>query len=375
MTAVVKVKNVSVEDVYSVDSKLISKYTKLAMGKYPDIEDWIPPDRKAVSFDIDGYVGFANGIRQIAVDEILTYAMDVDYQSIDTNDNSILVDLVCKNLNLIPIDQEIAADFKGKISLLVENKTTSIMTIYSRSITVYPTGSKSGGSIASSTSTTSSTSIASSTSTAAGGSSSSTGVDVKLITHRTIPICNLKPGRYLKISGIRIEQGYGKDDAGKFTLLNNVRYKINVDEKKRAMSIAYDPNSFSLRLETAGNITVDTLIDRIYAAGVGKLDRLAELLTDYKNETEWHTEGLDVAFIDGVYVFSIYQEHYMLVNLLAQKCYLLNPDIPYCTKNKKMEKDAAVIYLKYDDPRRLLMDAIESCKVDFDTFKTAFVNV
>lgn len=365
MTAVVKVKNVSVEDVPSVDSKLISKYTKLARGKYADIEDWIPPDRKAVSFDIDGYVGFANGIRQIAVDEVITYAMDVDYQSIDTNDNSILVDLVCKNLNLIPINQEIAADFKGKIGLLVENKTTSILTVYSRSLTVY-NSHKSGG--ANATGGSGATGASSSTDTTG-------GADANLITHRTIPICNLKPGRYLKISGIRIEQGYGKDDAGKFTLLNNVRYKINVDEKKRAMSIAYDPNSFSLRLETAGNISIDTLIDRIYTAGVGKLDRLAELLADYKNETEWHIEGLDVTYIDGVYVFSIYQEHYMLVNLLAQKCYLLNPDIPYCTKNKKMEKDAAVIYLKYDDPKRLLMDAIESCRVDFDTFKKAFANV
>ena len=93
--------------------------------------------RLKLDFEVnDSYSGFANAIRRTLIEEIPVYCMDFEIQDFNTEDKFLLYDFVLKQINLIPINQDINNIDKIKISLFKINKTNKEIKIKSGDIEV-----------------------------------------------------------------------------------------------------------------------------------------------------------------------------------------------------------------------------------------------
>lgn len=354
-----KIKDIKIFEKNIPKSKELDEIVKLMQANgIKDPIDLLPSGWHEVHFHIsDTYAGFANAIRRVLIDELPVYALDINEEMFETDDDFILSDLLKKNINLIPINQETAENYiKHDIYLYKFNDTNDIIDIKASDIKVKEKDKK-----------------------------SKKEVSNNLIPNSNITIIRLRPGKFIRLNSLNIVNGFCKDDAGKFSLLNNVQYKptdmipYDVFSGKGTRSIDYDPKEFDLSFTTCGNIKPMTVIKLTCDVLINKLTQCKKLLTEYINSTKsdtkkyYFTDGLEVQQQSSITYYKFIGEYITISYMLAQRCFILDNNILYCVPAiDRYDNEIAIIKLKHSEPDKLLLKAIDLCVEDVSAIQKQF---
>jgi hypothetical protein len=203
----------------------------------------------------------------------------------------------------------------------------------------------------------------------------------EVIPDTNITIITLRPGKTLYIDDIGFSVGKGKDNSGKYSLLDNVRYRpLNVTpfdmfEGTGTRSIETDPTSFAIGFTTCGNISPKRVIQLV-------TEQLRKLLLDIRKNIEaystienkkfYSSDEMEVIYRDDTYHYHIRKQYFTAVNMIAQRCFLIDENISLCTAGvERYDTQVGVIRMKHADPNGLLIKAIDECLKDTDTVSSA----
>ena len=351
------------------DEKKLEPYIKL-MKKYGvsnPIKLLPRAPRYHVSFKLKNTCSsMANAVRRVFIEELRTKCLHFEDNDLTTNDEFILVDVMQKNIQLLPIEQE-GKNYAGKsISLYKYNDTNDIIDVKASDMSISEKSSKSK-----------------SGKNKESQPNKSTMRIEELIPDPNITIIRLRPGKFIKITDMQFLEGYAKDDAGKFSLLDNVTYDIlgvtPYDSFKHTgkRSIEYDPEQFAISFTTCGNITPKEVINRLSETLIDKLIRAKKYIQDYAKSDQtsnyYYTEGFEATISDEVVSYKFYGEYITLSNMLAQRCYLLDRTILFCAPTvERLDNEIAIVRLKHADTNKLLLSAIDECIKDVNTISKQF---
>lgn len=137
-----------------------------------------------INFKLFANAQFANALRRVALSELKAKALTFELQTIQKNDDAVIPYLVQSRISFIRINQNI--DDNAVFALDVINNTNEEMIIYS------------------------------------GQLKQISGKHINLL--ETVRICILRPGCYLKVPKITVEQGYGYEHS-RFSITADFRYK------------------------------------------------------------------------------------------------------------------------------------------------------
>jgi len=361
----VKIKEVNFKSKISQLNKPENKALKNALSYIAFLENGVdgksllPSGSKyTVDFDLENATaGFANGIRKCIIDEIPIFSMIIDEEMFETNDRYILSDCLQKNIELIPILQEIDPEkFKTwTMSLDVLNSTDEVINVKSGDIEIYE-GKK--------------------------------RIPVESIMSTNISIVELHPAMYLKISEISIIQGVSKDDAGKFAAVSNTRYEIqdmeplahSVEEKEPgSSSMMKDPSKFHIGYTTYRNVKdpktiihrgCDTLSERLVQfqkeLGMVKQDEKTKVISHFSTILDVETRGI-------FFFFNLKEESWTLINMISQYCFHLDLHIPFVAPSIiHPSTEIGVIKIRHSNPIKILLDSISTVLRDIDVLRKSF---
>jgi hypothetical protein len=351
----------------------------------------------------------ANGIRRVLIEELLTKCLWFKDTDLTTDDEFILADVLQMNVGLIPIVQD-GKNYAGKvISLYKYNNTNDVIDIKASDIMI----SSSKVTIKSTDSTLqSSDKSASKEIVPTTDAEDDTVNDVvddaespvphkskkkknpkiggvsndalkELIPDPNITIMSLRPGKFINIEEMSFLEGFSKDDAGKFSLLDNVSYHIlNVDPydqftHKGKRSIEYDPTDFQISFKTCANITPKHVMKKLVDTIMIKLNRAKAFVIEYTKSEDpnayFYTEGFEVKVNDEIKSYRFRGEYITLSNMLAHRCYALDPTILFCAPAvERLDSELAIVRLNHADANKLLITAIDDCITDVKTLADAF---
>jgi hypothetical protein len=324
-----------------------------------DGKDLLPKISKfRVEFEItETCTGFANGIRKCIIDEIPICSLTMESDGFTTSDRYILSDYLQKNIELIPILQEI--DFKKAegwtISLDIINSTDEVIDIKSGDIEIFDGKTK---------------------------------IPSESIMSPNISIVELHPAMFIKISGISIVHGVSKVDAARFASVSNTRYEIldvsplaHTKEEKNLgkSSMMSDPKAFRIGYTTYRNVKDSKTI--IY----GCCDALSDRVTAFKKEMEnvkedpetkvisYFSELLDVETRSDFKFFNFKDEARTLPNMISQYCFILDTNIPFSAPALiHPSTEIGVVKIKHTNAIKIIRDAMDAILRDISILKKAF---
>jgi DNA-directed RNA polymerase subunit L len=324
-----------------------------------DGKDLLPKRSKfRVEFEIAGTCsGFANGIRKCIMGEIPVCSLTMESDGFTTSDRYILSDYLQKNIELIPILQEI--DFeraeKWDISLDIINLTDEVINVKSGHLKIYE-GKK--------------------------------NIPIESIMSPNISIVELHPAMFIKISGITIVHGVSKIDAARFASVSNTRYEIldmvplahNKEEKIPGISsLLSDPTEFRIGYTTYRNVKDPRII--IY----GCCDSLSDRIIAFKKELEnvkedsktkvisYFSTLLDVETRGDFKFFNFKDEARTLPNMISQYCFLLDPNIPFSAPSLiHPSTEIGVVKIKHTNSVKIIQDAMTAILLDVEVLKNSF---
>jgi DNA-directed RNA polymerase subunit L len=349
-----KVKNVKVEEIpfESKDANFQKclDYIKLVD---PNYKKYLPETPKQqLTFELtETSSELANCIRRFLIGELPVYSMDVDEETIETNDSFILSDYLKKNIELIPFNQGISDSDADNLrcSLTMENKTDDIITVYSGDLDMQL---------------------------------GKTPVKSSKYFSSTIPIIKLRPAMSLSIEKIGITQGVAKQNAGKFLLLANVSYKIMdikpVEESKYnrtgESSLNSTPRHFRIGYKTHRNIEPKKVMNECCAQITSRITNIQKELANIKSDTNVHFSDLiDLESKGDVKIFHFKGEYWTLANIMSKYCYLTDKDVPFVSSGIiHPSTEESLLKLRHTNPTKLLTAAIKSILADIATISKAF---
>lgn len=320
----------------------------------PDYKKFLPSKPlHQVQFEITNTVSdFANCIRRFLLDEINVYSMDVDESNILTDDRFILGDVLKKNIELIPLLQELT-DIESnnlKMSITVENKTDDMMTIYSRDIVVSDKKNKKYAN--------------------------------EKYFSLNIPLMQLRSNTTLKVSDISVVKGLGKNDAGKFCLLANMSYEIldiqpfeeSKYETRGKSSLNSNPSHFKLSYKTHRNIDPKKIMILCCNAIADRMIAIQKELACIKSDDVIYFSDLIELEIRGdVKLYHFKGEYWTIANIIARYCYIEFKEIKFvCPCIIHPSKEESVVKIKHPDSLKILNMAINHILADVAIVKKAF---
>jgi hypothetical protein len=366
----------------------------------------------------NSHAGFANAIRRVLVEEMPTKCLSFDEKELSTDDEFVLSDVLTKNINLIPIMQEInIQDFdKYTIYLYKYNGTNDIIDVKASDIVIAkrdradradridhlekPEKQVKGKGQRQSNNTDSTsedTSEGTSSDTSddeapqhtrkskKGGAPVSEGLPLdQLIPESNIILMRLRPGKFLKIKKLLFLEGFGYKEAHKFSLLDNVTYEIldmtpyDIFTEKGTRSMEYDPKEFKLSFTTCGNIQPDTVINTCHDQMVKRLNRIRSKIKEYVDSKStsnyFYTEGVEIIISNDFTKLRFLGEYITLIYMVAQRTYLLDPTIKYCSATiDRFDNEIGIIKVKHPEHIPQILDAIDACVKDLGVVQSAIV--
>lgn len=297
-------------------------------------------------------VDIANGIRRCLMNEMEVISFDFDeYTDLNTSDTSILCDYIKKQIELVPINQDY--DYEGlTISLKKENLSDEVIDVLTDDITILKKNGKK--------------------------------VPVDSITGTNIVLCSLHPNDYIIINNIHTCVGNGIENAGKFSLLSNITYRIvDVDPivetrlgQTGVSSMLSNPTHFFISYSTHRNI--EKPLDLIPKCCDVLVDRLEKIKLDMKNisnkDTTYFSQLLTLETIGNIKKIQIKGEYWTLINIICRYCYILTKhNIKFITPSLiHPEKEIGVISITHTEFSTLIQDAITASIKDLNTVKGYF---
>jgi DNA-directed RNA polymerase subunit L len=308
---------------------------------YKDMAELLPKyNWEEVEFTLSGsYAGFANAIRRCLMSEIEVVCLNLTKEDIETNDDYIIPEMLQKNINLVPIMQNVKA--LESLYLFVHNKS-------GRRRVVELADFKGGE---------------------------------KIFAEPIIPIAELLGDKYLKIKKLTLERGTARESAAKFTLLNNVSYEIldcepyDVFTGTGQSSAVSDPAQFKISFKTKGNISgrdvmakcCESLLERLnfMLDNVEKYIKYAETKSpDYFNNGKFEVVCYDTI----LYKFNEFGT--TMGGLVTKKIYYLDPNIALC--NFSARDGFLAIRIMHPAHNKIMCDAIRECIEDVQMLNLAF---
>ena len=353
----IKIKNVKIEEI-TYDNKHFKdfdkcvEYLKLIDSDY---KKYLPSKpQHYVQFEITETVSdFANCIRRFLLDEIVVYSMHIDEIDIVTNDKFILSDVLKKNIELIPFQQKMTDDESTDLllTLLVENNTDDIMTVYSRHLVITDKKNKK--------------------------------LDSEKYFSMNIPLMQLRTNTSLEVKDITIVKGCGKKDAGKFCLLANLSYEImdvmpveeNKYETKGQSSLNSEPAHFKISYKTHRNIDPKKVMTLCCDGIIDRLTSIQKELSNITNETIVHFSDLiDVESKGDVKLFHFKGEYWTIANIIARYCYLEFKEIKFvCSCIIHPSTEESIVKIRHGESVKILNAAIKHILADMTIVRKAFL--
>lgn len=349
----VKVKNVKVTDIpFESKDKNFQQCIEYIKSVAPggEYKKYLPhKPKQKLSFELtDANSDLANTIRRFLMDEISVLSMNIDEEKISTNDRFILTDYLKKNMELIPISQNIPEDVK--ISLNVENKTDEIIPVYSRDITITDRAKKK--------------------------------LNAMDYFSGTIPIIQLRPNSSLEISDINIVKGCGKEDSGKFLLLSNISYEIldmepitqNKYTTKGESSLIANPTHFRIEFTNHRNISVKKVIILCCDEITRRLNLLLKELSNVAETTSIHFSDLIKIETKGdIKIFHFNNEYWTISNIISKYCYLTFKEIQFvCSSIIHPSTEESMVKIRHPQALKIITNAIKKILSDVVVIKSAF---
>lgn len=380
MAISISISNINIKKIPNYDEKklnpllqIINTYDKNAINLLPT------SDRQQASFIINStHSKFANAIRRVLVEELPVYCMAFDYVELNTDDDFILCDLLQKNINLIPIQQENKYDKiddvnlenkldKADISNAVENiKIKSDDNSYK--LTLHITNK-----------TDNIIDITASQLNAFYGKKLIPITDI--IPDPNIILTRLRPTKTININKIIIICGMSKNNYAKFSLLDNVIYRpldvepYNQFTKKGTRSIETTCKKFYIEFTTTGNITAKHTMLLLKETLLERLLNIQKLIKDYikTGDEYYYNDLIEIKVQDGLYTYKLFTEYITIPYMLAQRCFILDPNVLFCTATiDRYDNEIGIIKIKHANSNKLLLDACAECMSDIDKLYHSF---
>ena len=74
-----------------------------------------------------------------------------------------------------------------------------------------------------------------------------------------------------------------------------------------------------------------------------------------------------------MYSYKFVKHYYTPINMIAQRCYLIDTNVLFCASAvERYDTQAGIIRLKHADPNKLLLKSIEGCMHDLKIVDSAF---
>jgi DNA-directed RNA polymerase subunit L len=345
----VKVKNVKFENLPFIrDDKNFQKCLEYIKLINPDYKSYLPKnDKQKLTLELhDTNVDLANTLRRYMIDEMPIKSMDVEMESIKTDDRFVLSDHLKKNIELIPINQEI--DYtKVKISMNINNPSDTIMAVYASSINITDLNDKK--------------------------LKSSDYFRNTIILYYLRPLCSIT------IKQITIVSGLGKNDSGKFISLANIGYEILDVEpasyskyvKKGKSSLNSTPTQFRISATTHSNMDVKRFITECCESIINKFSNINKELDEVKDDEVYFSPSIIIETKEDIKIFHFIGEYWTISNIMSRYCYLIDDDIPFvCSSISHPSIEESMVKIKHPQPKKILMSAIKKIIADFTIIKS-----
>ena len=323
--------------------KIMNKHNIDGMALLPS-----KPQHK-VEFSLIGYSALANAIRRCLVDEIPTWHLTFDDETITITDDFMPIDHLKKNINLLPIDQHIQNVEDYKISLNKLNTTDEPISLYNYDIDIIFKGKP---------------------------------LPSEKFFSAKIPLMTaLKPQKQVYIKSFKIEREIGINNGAKGTLLSNVSYKItdmnlyDEESKNGQKSLATNPTSFIISYTTNRNIKPLYVMELCIDTLVNRLNKLMNNLESYlTHDKTYISSSINIEEKNELIYYSFEGEYYTLINLIAFNCYIIDPNIPMVTPCvPHPSKNNGVIKIKHVNHQTILLNAIKKSIEDLVYVRKAFI--
>jgi hypothetical protein len=367
----VAVKNIKIKEInFSTKLEHLNKPANLALknslgyiaflGNGIDGKTLLPKKSKfRVDFEITGTCsGFANGIRKCIMDEIPIYSLTMDSDGLTTSDWYVLSDYLQKNIELIPIHQEIDYE-KAKtwtISLNIINSTDEVINVKSGDLEIFEGKKK---------------------------------IPTESIMSTNISIVELHPAMFIKILNITIVRGLSKFDASKFASISNMRYEIldveplaHTKEEKTpgVSSLLSNPTAFRLGYTTYRNVKdPKTIIYKCCDALTGRISAFRKELENVKEEPEtkvisYFSALLDVETRSDFKFFNFKDESRTLPNMISHYCFNLDSNISFAAPSLiHPSTEIGVVKIKHLNSVKIIQDAMTAILRDIAVLKNTFL--
>lgn len=353
----VKIKNIKIEEtsfarLNNANFKKCIEYVKLIDKDYTK---YLPKDSKTnTSFELtDATSDLANMIRRFLVDEIFVYSMSMDDDSCETNDRFILPDYLKKNIDLIPITQNLTDTDLDNITfnLDVTNQTDDMAVVYSRDITVYDTKQKKK-------------------------------LDSDKYFSGNIALIHLRPNMFLRVSEIKLTKGQARTDYGKFILLSNTYYEIldvkpleeGKYERKGQSSLNSTPAHFKIGYTTHRNIAPKKVMNLCCDAINERLLNIQKELKNIKEtDNVYFSELIELETKGDVKILHFKNEYWTISNILSKYCYLAFKDIKFvCSSIIHPSIEESIVKIRHPQAIKILTTAIVNILADVNVICGAF---
>ncbi len=266
-------------------------------------------------------LAFINAIRRVITDEMLGYALTVDFSCFDTvktTDVFMLPQFVNQRIELMPLKPTVyKEDIKNlEFKLDKENKTTSIMSVYSGDLTIVK------------------------------------GKLSQTIFNPTFKICILQPNKRIVINNIKITSGYGRNNAKYMVARCGTYHHLDIpmysdDEINKQDGVAHDlsgykiscmvsdPRHHLLSFTIPACSNINEIKPIIVMAFINIKDRLNNVLQAISDTQSKCNITYNVIKVEGVNEgnLQILGETHTIGELLKRSVYDFDKDISYVAYN------------------------------------------
>ncbi len=267
----------------------------------------------------------SNAIRRTVACELPVHALYCDYEDIKTNDPFVIPEMIQKRLRMIPIAQNV--DPHAVFEIEVSNKSTDVLDVKTGQFK-----SKKA-----------------------------------LPFNHTHTLLSLNPGKYIKISNVRVITNYGfTPEYGMMVLaVNAVSISedvepLNTYEGTGVPSRLADPRVWRIEFNTNGSMEPKEIVKMACDNIITRLESLVDQLNTIENS-------------DDQYVLNIYGESHTIGNLLDKTICDLFPDITAVTYAVSSVERMFTLRVRCDEDINTVMSTtIKYLVKTFQTIKSLF---
>ncbi len=334
----VKVANIRIEEVDF--KKETTPEFKQCLELVPDLTKLLPVTVKyKVRFELhETNASLANAVRRCILNESPVKSLQYDeYRDVDISDQYILSDFLKKQIDLVPINQDISADQYAKysIELKVDNDTDVIIDVSTRDFII---------------------------------SEGSRVIPTEKIMSPLIILCRLRPGEHLYIKNIKVIENIGRVDGGSFNNVSNIYYEplgvipLDAEKAEGASSMTTNPIKFLIGYSTHRNTKAP--LEILKTACDTLIKRLEVISGDFVNITNksdyYYSDLLQLETHGNIKEIHFKNENWTLANLLAHFCFILTKgNIKFVAPAIiHPEKEIGVVRIIHPEFAKLVQDAI-----------------